>query len=221
MSQSDYEINQQLLQNLMQSVNISSLEELSLIAQVPRLQLFRIQRGLILNLSVKTIVKIAQALNISVDRLIDTFTTGAETEVNSQQQPPGEASQIESLKQEYQRLREEMWEQRESLTTEFQQASINTIESWLLQWPTAVAAVHKNPQLPAARLLTLVKPIEQLLQNWKLETIATVGEQLAYDPKYHQLLKGAAEPGELVEVRYVGYKQEGKLLYKAKVSPVK
>lgn len=27
-------------------------------------------------------------------------------------------------------------------------------------------------------------------------------------------------PSDLVEVRYVGYKQEDKLLYKAKVSPV-
>ena len=50
--------------------------------------------------------------------------------------------------------------------------------------------------------------------------IATVDEELAYDPQDHQLMKGTAQPGELVKVRYVGYKQGDKLLYKAKVSPV-
>ncbi len=221
MSQSSHETNRQLLRNLMQQVNISSLEELSIIAGVPRLQLIRIQRGLILNLSVRSISKIAKALEIRVDKLIETFVSPTETDVKPvQQQQPTEDPKIASLKQEYQRLEQQMTQQRESLTEEFQQASIQTIEPWLLQWPTAVAAIRKNPQLPAVRLLTLVKPVEQLLHNWKLETIAKVGERLAYDPQWHQLMKGTAEPGELVEVRYVGYKQKDKLLYKAKVSPL-
>ncbi len=220
MSQSSHETNRQLLRNLMQQVNISSLEELSIIAGVPRLQLIRIQRGLILNLSVRSISKIARALQISVDKLIETFVSPTETDVSFPEQQPTEDSSMASLKQEYRRLEQQMAQQRESLTEEFQQASIHTIEPWLLQWPTAVAAIRKNPQLPAARLLTLVKPVEQLLHNWKLETIAKVGEKLAYDPQWHQLMKGTAEPGELVEVRYVGYKQKDKLLYKAKVSPV-
>ena len=240
MSQSSNETNRQLLQNLMQRVNISSLEELSTIAGVPRLQLFRIQRGLILNLSVRSISKIAQALQIRVDKLIDTFVSPTETDVSFPPKSPTEESPTEespteesptekspiedprivSLKQEYQRLEQQMAQQQESLTEEFQQASIQTIEPWLLQWPTAIAAIRKNPQLPAARLLTLVKPVEQLLHDWKLETIAQVGEKLAYDPQWHQLMKGTAEPGQLVEVRYVGYKQEDKLLYKAKVSPL-
>lgn len=219
MSQFSYEINRQLLQKLMQKVNISNLEELSLIAEVPRLHLIRIQRGLILNLSVRTITKIAEALQISVDRLIETFVSQTETEVEEQQESSKDPN-LESLQQEYQRLQQQIAQQRESLKEEFQQASIHTIESWLLQWPTAVAAVRKNPQLPAARLLTLVKPIEQLLEEWKLEQIASVGEKLAFDPQWHQLMKGMAEPGEMVEVRYVGYKQEDKLLYKAKVSPL-
>ncbi|MGF1539194.1 MAG: hypothetical protein ACFCU5_01880 [Pleurocapsa sp.] len=219
MSQFSYEINRQLLQKLMQKVNISNLEELSLIAEVPRLHLIRIQRGLILNLSVRTITKIAEALQISVDRLIETFVSQTETEVEEQQESSKDPN-LESLQQEYQRLQQQIAQQRESLKEEFQQVSIHTIESWLLQWPTAVAAVRKNPQLPAARLLTLVKPIEQLLEEWKLEQIASVGEKLAFDPQWHQLMKGMAEPGEMVEVRYVGYKQEDKLLYKAKVSPL-
>jgi molecular chaperone GrpE (heat shock protein) len=219
MSQFSNETNRQLLQNLMQKVNISNLEELSAIAGVHRLQLLRIQRGLILNLPVKAIAPIAAALEISVDRLIATFVSPTATE-SAHQPQESNLNQIESLKQEYQRLQQQIARQQESLHEEFQQASIHTIESWLLQWPTAVAAVHKNPQLPATRLLTLVKPIEQLIQDWNIEQIASVGEKLAFDPQWHQLMKGTAEPGEIVEVRYVGYKQEDKLLYKAKVSPV-
>jgi molecular chaperone GrpE (heat shock protein) len=218
MNQYSYETNKQLLHDLMQQVNISSLDELSSIAEVARLQLIRIQRGLILNLSVGAIARIAQALNISIDSLIETFVE--QSTANLESKPSEDNDALAACQQEYQKLQQEMLQQQEFLEAEFQKASLETIESWLLQWPTAAAAVRKNPQLPAVRLLSLVEPVEQLLKQWNVETIASVGEQLAYNPQYHQLLKGSAEPGDLVEVRYVGYKQEDKLLYKAKVSPV-
>ncbi len=218
MNQSSYEKNKQLLHNLMQQVNISDLEELSQVAQVARLQLIRLQRGLILNISVGAISKIAKALNISIDSLIETFVK--QSVVNTETQVLKDNSALAASQQEYQKLQQEMVQQQESLQAEFQRTSLETIESWLLQWPTAAAAVRKNPQLPAVRLLPLVEPVEQLLQQWNVETIAAVGDELPYDPQCHRLMKGTAEPGELVEVRYVGYKQGDKLLYKAKVSPI-
>jgi molecular chaperone GrpE (heat shock protein) len=218
MNQYSYETNKQLLHDLMQQVNISSLDELSIVAKVARLQLVRIQRGLILNISVGAVARIAQALNISIDSLIETFVE--QTAVNLEPKTPETNDALAACQQEYRQLQQEMLQQQEFLEAEFQKTSLETIESWLLQWPTAAAAVRKNPQLPASRLLSLVEPVEELLKQWNVETIATVGEHLAYNPQYHQLLKGAAEPGDLVEVRYVGYKQEDKLLYKAKVSPV-
>lgn len=202
----------------MQQVNISDLEELSQEANVARLQLIRIQRGLIRNLSVGAIARIAKVLNISIDSLVETFVEQSTQSLKPQKTESRDA--LTACQQEYQKLQQEMLQQQEFLEAEFQKASLETIESWLLQWPTAVAAVHKNPQLPAERLLTLIKPIEELLNQWDVKTIASVGDELSYDPQYHQLLKGTAEPGELVKVRYVGYKQEDKLLYKAKVSPV-
>ncbi|MGB7379946.1 MAG: XRE family transcriptional regulator, partial [Rivularia sp. (in: cyanobacteria)] len=36
----------------------------------------------------------------------------------------------------------------------------------------------------------------------------------------HQLIEGNAQPTEKVKVRYTGYRQGDKLLYRAKVSPV-
>ncbi len=218
MNQDAYDTNKKLLRNLMQQVNIADINELSQVAKVSRLQLIRIQQGLILNISLGAIAKIAQALNISIDSLLKTFVQ--QSLVRDESPGSSDNDALQACQQEYQKLQQEMAQQREILATEFQQASLETIESWLLQWPTAATAVRQNPQLPAARLLSLVEPVEQLLKQWQIEAIATVGEELAYDPQYHQLMKGTAQPGELVKVRYVGYKQGDKLLYKAKVSPV-
>jgi molecular chaperone GrpE (heat shock protein) len=219
MNQNAYDINRQLLQNLMQQVNIADIDELSQRANVARLQLIRIQRGLILNISLGAIAKIAQALEISVDKLLETFVEPSIMVSKSSSVSPNNDA-LNACRQEYQKLQQEMTQQKAALAAEFQTASLETIESWLLQWPTAAAAVRQNSQLPATRLLSLVEPVEQLLEQWNVETIASVGDELAYDPQHHQLMKGTAQPGELVKVRYVGYKQGDKLLYKAKVSPV-
>jgi transcriptional regulator with XRE-family HTH domain len=212
--------NKERLHNLMQQVGIADLNELSQVAKVARLQLIRIQQGLILNLSLGAIARIAQALNVSVDSLLQTFVeqpqVSSDQAVTSSQQ--GDA--LIACRQEYQKLQQEMTQLQQALLVEFQQASLETIESWLLQWPTAATAVRQNPQLPASKLLSLVEPVEQLVKHWNVSTISTVGEELPYDPQNHQLMKGAAQAGELVKVRYVGYKQGDKLLYKAKVSPI-
>jgi transcriptional regulator with XRE-family HTH domain len=218
MSQYSYETNKQLLEDLMRQVNIVDIYELSRIAGVARLPIIRIERGLILNVPVGAIARIAKALNISIDSLVETFSEQSITK--SEPQPANGNDALAACRQEYQKLQQEMLQQQEFLEVEFQKSSLETIESWLLQWPTAAMAVHKNPQLPAARLLSLVEPVEQLLKQWNVETIASVGEKVIYNPQYHQLIKGTAEIGTVVEVRYVGYKQEDKLLYKAKVSSI-
>ncbi|MGC1395795.1 MAG: hypothetical protein WA828_16180, partial [Coleofasciculaceae cyanobacterium] len=64
------------------------------------------------------------------------------------------------------------------------------------------------------------RPVEQLMQEWGVEAIASVGSEIPYDPQWHQLMDGTAAPGEMVKVRYVGYKTAEKLLYRAKVSPI-
>jgi hypothetical protein len=68
-------------------------------------------------------------------------------------------------------------------------------------------------------LAPLLRPLERLLAEWGLETIAAVGAIVAYAPQEHQLLEGSALPGDPVKVRYVGYRQGPVLLYRAKVSP--
>ena len=202
------------LQQLMQRVGISSYEELRKKSGVRERQIIRLRYGLVLQTKAETLVNLAQTLEISVDELIKVFSSKPVT-----QNAATSFAKVQ-LQEEYQRLQKQMTNQKESLQQEFQQESLQTLESWLVQWPTAAAAVTNNPDLPATKLLPLIKPVTQLLQSWGVEAIASVGEEVAYNPQQHQLMSGKAHPGDPVKVRYLGYSWKNNLLYRAKVSPV-
>ncbi|MGB5961088.1 MAG: helix-turn-helix domain-containing protein [Coleofasciculaceae cyanobacterium] len=204
------------LQQMMQRVDVTSFQALSKKAGVSEKQLRRLRKGEIEQLRVEILLKLAQALQVSVNELLTTFSLGTNTAQSLRQN----VESLSVLKQEYQKLQKQLESQRETLKKEFQQSSLQILESWLLQWPTAAYAAGQNQQLPAVRLLPLVRPVEQLMQEWGVEAIASVGSEIPYDPQWHQLMDGTAAPGEVVKVRYVGYKTAGKLLYRAKVSPI-
>ncbi len=199
------------LQRLMQEAGLSSDRELSQKAGVPEIQLSRLRRGLALKTRADILLKISQALEISLNELLATLAPDY-----VELEPPAPTA----LEQEYQRLQATIAQQRESLLLEFQLSSVQIIESWMLQWPTAASKAQENHHLPAQKLLPLLRPVEQLLQHWGIESIAPVGAELPYNPQHHQLIEGIAQPGETVKVRYTGYRQGDKLLYRAKVIPV-
>jgi len=214
----------QLLQQLMQRLGFSSYKQLCRSAGVSEKQLRRLRVGEASQLRGETLLKLSQALQVSVNELLTRFSSlGADScvpPVDTSHVEKGEAASLATLRQEYQRLQQELEKQRETLMQEFQQSSLQVLESWLVQWPTAAYAAQQNQQLPAVRLLPLLRPVEQLLQEWGVEAIASVGSELPYDPQWHQLMEGTAQPGELVRVRYTGYRVGEKLLYRAKVSPI-
>jgi molecular chaperone GrpE (heat shock protein)/DNA-binding Xre family transcriptional regulator len=226
----------QLLQQLMQRLGFSSYRQLSQGAGVSEKQLRRLRQGQASQLRGETLLKLSHALQMSVGELLTTFSSGDGLEkplsstVGGHSYAPlrddnsgvdeGETASLEALRQEYQRLQQQLENQRETVRQEFQQSSLQVLESWLVQWPTAAYAAQQNQQLPAVRLLPLLRPVEQLLQEWGVEAIAAVGSELPYDPQWHQLMEGTAQPGESVKVRYTGYRLAGKLLYRAKVSPI-
>lgn len=198
------------LQRLMQQAGFSSLRELSRASGVGELQFFRLCQGLALQTRVEILIKIATALQISLAELLAAFTPDG-----GELAPQADSSQ--ELRREYRRLQAELEQLRESLAAEFQGASLQTLESWLLQWPTAAQKARENPQLAAKNLLPLLKPVERLVQQWGVEIIAPVGSRVSYDPHLHQLIEGTAKPGDAVVVRYAGYRQGDRLLYRAKV----
>ncbi len=166
------------------------------------------------------LLKLSQALQISLQELVATFS-GQELLPNKTTPPQELLQQITDLKTEYDRLQLQLQQQRLTLQQEFQQSNLQLLESLLLQFPTAAHKARENPQLSAVNIIPLVeKPLERLLQQWGIEAIASVGAELPYDPLLHQLMDGIAQPGDIVRVRYIGYRQGDKLLYRAKVSPL-
>jgi molecular chaperone GrpE (heat shock protein)/DNA-binding Xre family transcriptional regulator len=204
----------QQLRSLMQTVGISSFKALSRAAGVSEWQVQQLRQGKATKMSVESLYHLSQALHISFVELVLAFTPlPIETIENT------ENTDKANLQQEYERLQTQLAHQRSLLQQEFQQNSLQILESLLLQLPTASYAAQQNPQLPAVRLLPLLQPIERLLKSWGIEAIAAVGDEVPYDPHLHQLLDGVAQPGDRVKVRYTGYHQGDKLLYRAKVSP--
>ncbi|MBF2073542.1 MAG: helix-turn-helix domain-containing protein [Synechococcales cyanobacterium C42_A2020_086] len=207
------------LRELMQRVGLSSFKALSRAAAVSKWQIEQLRQGRVAHMRVEPLLKISQALQIPLADLIARFSAGT-LDAACLATPQANQTTLEQLQHEYQRLHTQLSEQRALLQQEFQQTSLHILESWLLQFPTAAYAAQQNPQIPATRLLPLLRPIDQLLQSWGVEAIAPVGSELPYDPHLHQLMDGSAQPGDRVKVRYAGYRQGEKLLYRAKVSPV-
>jgi transcriptional regulator with XRE-family HTH domain len=196
------------LQQLMQQAGVSTFKQLSRTAGVSERQVMRLRRGEVAQMRVETLVKLSQVLKVSASELLETF---GQIEAESG---------VVALRKEYQRLQTQLEQQRETLKQEFQQSSLQALESFLLFWPTAAYKAQENPQLPAVNLLRLVSPVEKLVQQWGVEAIASVGEEIAYDPQLHQLIEGTAQPGQTVRVRNIGYRHGEKLLHRVKVSAI-
>lgn len=208
------------LQQLMQQVNLSSFKALSLAAGVSEKQIRQLRQGKIATTRVESLQKLSRVLHVSIADLLNTFSEDASAQSSGGHVPVQNSQELETLRQEYDRLQTKLEQQKQELWQEFQQASLQALESLLLQLPTAAYAAQQNPQAPAVKLLPLLRPIDQLLQQWGIEAIAPVGTEIPYNPQQHQLMEGGAEPGDRVRVRYTGYRQGEKLLYRAKVSPV-
>ncbi|MEH1920629.1 nucleotide exchange factor GrpE [Nostoc sp.] len=210
----------QKLQDLMQQVGISSFKALSRAAGVSERQILRLRQGKLEQMRVDVLLKLSSVLQMSLSELITTFST---VELLQEKTAPTQEllQEITDLRREYDRSQLQLEQQREILLQELQQSTLQLLESLLLQWPTAAQKAQENPQLAAVKIVPLVqKPLEKLLQAWGVEAIAPVGAELPYNPQLHQLMEGTAQPGETVKVRYTGYLQGQKLLYRAKVSPV-
>jgi DNA-binding Xre family transcriptional regulator len=101
---------------------------------------------------------------------------------------------------------------------DFQYASFQIMESFLTYWPAAAHQAKLDPTFPASKLLPLVGSIDRLVTSWGIESIGQVGEIIPFNPQLHQSLEGIISPATPVQIRYPGYRQENRLLTRAKVS---
>ncbi len=203
---------------VMQRAGVPSFLALSRQAQVSVWQVEQLRRGKVGQIRLDTLQRLSQALQLSLLELLR--LCGAESSQSAAAPASATTVDVPALHAEYQRLQAQLHRQTETLQQEFQQASLAVLESWLIQWPTIAYAVQQNPQLPASKVLPLVRPVEQLVNSWGVAAIAPVGAEVPFDPQAHQLMEGMAAAGDRVKIRYTGYRQGDRLLYRAKVSPV-
>lgn len=126
--------------------------------------------------------------------------------------------EIESLRTECLRLRESLQQQNIELTTEFQDSTFQQLHTLLTNYPSVRQLVEIKPDLPAKNLISLFTSLDNLIESWGYETIGKVWEQIAYNPQLHQPDVGNIEVGELVYIRFVGYRKGDRILSPAKVS---
>ena len=202
-----------ILRQQMAKAGIASFRALAQAAGVSSGAIHQLRQGQIGQMRVKGLRAIAAALHLSLEELIAAFEPEPGAGTSKRDRP-------DVLAQEYARLQQQHQTQAATLRQALQQEVLSHLEPWLLQWPTVTHAVAQNPDLPASRLLPLVKPVEQLLAAWDVVVMAPVGTTVPYDPQCHQLMTGEAHPGDAVRIRYVGYRWGDRLLHRAKVSPI-
>ncbi len=139
------------LQNLIQKANISSYRELSQKAGVSELQVIRLQRGLASQMRVDILLKISQALGITLTELLTNFAPELVKNLP--------ATSTSTVEKEYNNLQKELEQQKKLLMQQFQHSSLQILESWLQQWPTVVQKAKQNPSLPAVKILPLLRPV--------------------------------------------------------------
>ena len=198
----------EILRQLMKLVGISSFQALSDRTGISRRAIDTLRKGNAATLRYADLAKLAEVLQIELNEFIPKFI------------PESSSSPIADLQEEYKHLQQKLETQKQELRSQFERETIQQLESLLLQLPSAAHAAQNNPNMPAKNILPLLRPLDALLQKWGISVIGSVGAEVSYDPQKHQLMEGSneIEDGDLAIVRYVGYMQGEKLLYRARVS---
>lgn len=126
--------------------------------------------------------------------------------------------EVQSLRQEGLRLRAELEGQRSQLASEAHQAIFQQLQPLLTSYPSVRQMIQAKPDLPAKNIVSLLTPLDQMLESWGYTAIGSAWEQVPYDPQLHQPDAPDLIPGELVYIRFVGYRHAEKILCPAKVS---
>ena len=78
--------------------------------------------------------------------------------------------------------------------------------------------VEAKPDLPAKNLVPLFTPLDNVLASWGYEQIGSPWEQVPFNPQLYQADTNDIAEGDLVYIRFVGYRNGSRILSPAKVS---
>ncbi|MEG4801055.1 XRE family transcriptional regulator [Microcoleus sp. ARI1-B5] len=202
-----------ILRERMNQLNIVDWQDLGEKAGLSRFGVRLVRQGDVGKLTVDQLRRLATVLNLNFqefDRTLSALPVSATITTNP--------SEIEELRQQCFRLRDELQQQKTQLTADFRRATFEQLQTLLTNYPAARKMAEAKPNMPAKNLSALFTPLENLLSSWDFETIGSAWEQVAYTPQLHQPDVEDITEGELVYVRFVGYRDGEQILAPAKVS---
>ena len=127
--------------------------------------------------------------------------------------------EIAALREEYERLREQGGRERERAASAGFDALARQLAPLLSQLATmqALAGGERAPRLED--VFKLFEMLERVLAGHGLARIGEVGDETAFDARWHQRIGGAeVDDGDPIRVRFVGYRMGENVLLKAMVS---
>jgi len=202
-----------ILRERMNQLNIVDWQDLGEKAGLSRFAVRLVRQGDVGKLTVDQLRRLATVLNLNFqefDRTLSALPVSATITTNP--------SEIEELRQQCFRLREELQQQKTQLTADFRRATFEQLQTLLTSYPAARKMAEAKPDMPAKNLSALFTPLETLLSSWDFETIGSAWEQVTYNPQLHQPDVEDIKEGELVYIRFVGYRDGEQILAPAKVS---
>lgn len=201
-----------LLRDRMQHVGLSSWRSLQKRSGIGKARLRYLRAGQLERLTLAQISAIASALEWSFPNLLQQFGI---LQIQGQFDSDGDT---EALRQECQRLQQQVVQQTETVTKSVQAEVFQQLQTLLTNYPSVQRMTRAKPDLPAKNLVSLFTPLENLTRSWHYEPIGAPWEQVAFDPQLHQPDSSDIAMGESVYVRFVGYRDGDQILCPAKVS---
>lgn len=99
-----------------------------------------------------------------------------------------------------------------------QRQTFEQLQTLLVNYPTVTKVAQAKPEMRAQQIISLFKPLENLLDRWGYEAIGQPWMTVAFDPQLHQPDVPDIQPDETVYIRFVGYRCGNEILVPAKVS---
>lgn len=203
----------QILMSRLNKLGMVSFVSLQQKTNLTALQMHQLRSGELALLQLKDLTKLAKALDWTIEELLenfgfaDLFPSKALLELETKE-----------LREQCLQLREALQNQSVELTTDFRYSTFHQLQILLTSYPSLQQLIKAKPNVLAKNLIFLFSPIDNLLEKWGYEKIGQVWEQVAYNPKLHQADASDIEAGEMVYIRFVGYRDREKILCPAKVS---
>lgn len=206
-----------ILQERMKQLGIPTWQALATKSGLTRLHLRWVRRGEVADLKLNQVINLAAALHWHPEELLHNLGV-LSSSPTAIQEVSIQRNLEEELRQQCLRLRDELQQQKSQLSADFRDAAFEQLQTLLANYPSARKMAEAKPTLPAKNFIALLTPLDNLVESWGWQRIGSAWEQVAYNPQLHQPDADDIQEGDLVYIRFVGYRDRERILCPAKVS---